>query len=205
MIIATFNRDALLPTLISHLATIPPPSLRHIVLVWQNVERPLPDFLSPSSLIQDYPAIPITVRISSQNSMNERFRPMLDWGEEIKTEAVMIMDDDVVLRLASIEWGYHVFRYHNRIDELGGGIVGFTGRDYAEASPMNQLYKWDYVFQPTNSYSMVLSNAAWFRRSWLHLYWSQTREIEELRTFVDDGEFFFRFILLRTNVILFLF
>lgn len=184
--IATHKRDVLLQPLLKHLTTSPPPSLRHILVIWQNVGTPLPSFLEASSLATyNSTVVKISVRESQENSMNERFRPALDWGNEIRTNAVMILDDDVVLRRETLEWGYQQFLDVNPIasNPENGRIVGFTGRDYKPSAEGG----WSYVVQPRESYSMILSNAAWFRKEWLELYWSNSPEMRAMRSYVDKG------------------
>lgn len=184
MVIATYKRDQLLEPLLTHLTTSPPPSLRHIVLIWQNVEIPLPPFLSSASLdALSTSGVSVTVRQSKVNSMNERFRPLLDWEQEIPTDAIMIMDDDVVLTRSTLEWGYQEFKVHNLGAVDDGRIVGFTGRDFSKTKEG----KWDYTVQPLSEYSMVLSNAAWFRKEWLKKYWEETEEMKTLRAYIDKG------------------
>lgn len=188
MIIATHQRDALLLPLIEHLITTPPPSLRQIVFIWQNVGAPLPDFLNATAL-EHYSesGVEVKVRVSRKNSMNERFRPLADWHQHIKTRAVMIMDDDVALRRETLEWGYQQWKEFNDAGYGGptkGKIVGFAGRD---AEHMG-AGKWSYIVQPRSTYSMVLSNAAWFKRDWLEKYWEDSQEMKGLRDYVDKGE-----------------
>lgn len=105
----------------------------------------------------------------------------------------MIMDDDIVLRKSVLEWGYGVFLEHNTLlrrgNPRGGRIVGFTGRDFIRG-PKGASWKWDYNFQPRETYSLVLSNAAWFKKEWLEIYWSDRKEMTDLRDFVDDGGLF---------------
>ncbi|KDE05178.1 hypothetical protein MVLG_04420 [Microbotryum lychnidis-dioicae p1A1 Lamole] len=198
MIIATYQRDEILHSLLAYLTRNPPHSLRHLVIVWQNVGIPLPEFLQPSGIkslvapiLRD--RINVVVRASKVNSMNERFRPLLDWDQEIPTEDVMIFDDDLVLPWTTIEWGYQRFRENQE------RIVGFAGRDYiaphdklltgvdgkaendpSEGSPV------DYNAQPTRVYSMVLSNAAFMKKKWLEHYWQGTQEYRMLRNYVDE-------------------
>lgn len=187
MIIATYKREQLLPPLIKHLTTTPPPSLRQIVFLWQEVGAPLPDFLNSTALEQySTSGVAVTVRMSQKNSMNERFRPLADWDQRIQTRAVMIMDDDVVVRRDAIEWGYQEWKRANDNGRGGaetGRIVGFTGRDVRE-----KRGKWEYVVQPQETYSMVLSNAAWFKIEWLDKYWEETDEMVSLRAYVDEGQ-----------------
>ncbi|GAA5970948.1 hypothetical protein JCM11641_004519 [Rhodosporidiobolus odoratus] len=182
MMIATYKRDQNLQPLLKHLTTTPPPSLRHIVLIWQNIGTPLPDFLDATALeTYSTSGVVVTVRQSKRNSMNERFRPVLDWEEELYTKAVMIMDDDVVLQKESLEWGYQEFVQANAGGK--GRIVGFTGRDFEAGVKEGE---WTYVVKPRQSYSMVLSNAAWLRKEWLEKYWEQTEEMRSLRDYVDQ-------------------
>ncbi|KAM0752120.1 EXTL2-domain-containing protein [Meredithblackwellia eburnea MCA 4105] len=186
MMLATYKRDELLPKLIKHLTTSPPPSLRHIVIIWQNVGVPLPSFLLPAALDQlSTSGVAVTVRKSKVNSMNERFRPILDWDEEIDTDAVMIMDDDVILRRDVLEWGYEEFRSANPLssDPNTGRIVGFAGRDFGWSGENGDEVMYDV--RPTKSYSMILSNAAWFRKAWLERYWMDDQEMVDLRAYVD--------------------
>ncbi|GAA5981896.1 hypothetical protein JCM10908_004658 [Rhodotorula pacifica] len=180
MMLATYKRDRNLPPLLKHLTTDPPPSLRQIVIIWQNIGVDLPDFLQPEALAAfESTGVTVTVRKSQQNSMNERFRPIADWDQPVKTRAVMIMDDDIVLRREALEWGYHEFVAANR--EGSGRIVGFTGRDFEDKGNG----EWAYTVRPKETYSMVLSNAAWLRREWLDKYWEDSTEMEALRNYVD--------------------
>lgn len=180
MMLATYKRDRNLPPLLKHLTTSPPPSLRQIVIIWQNIGVDLPEFLSPEALAAYMSTgVTVTVRKSRKNSMNERFRPLADWDEPVKTRAVMIMDDDVVLQRAALEWGYQEFVTTN--EKGAGRLVGFTGRDFEETGG-----EWAYTVRPTDTYSMVLSNAAWLRREWLEKYWEDSAEMESLRKYVDE-------------------
>lgn len=180
MVIATYQRDLLLPPLIKHLTSTPPPSLRQILIVWQNVDRPVPDFLSPSALDEySTSGVAVSVRKSWKNSMNERFRPILDWGQEIATNSIMIMDDDVVLRKEALEWGYEQF-----VEQKRSRIVGFSPREFERAGSG----EWKYITKPTSTYSMILSNAAFFSKDWLVKYWDNSNEMASLRNYVDGGK-----------------
>ncbi|KPV75327.1 glycosyltransferase family 64 protein [Rhodotorula graminis WP1] len=182
MMIATYKRDANLSPLIKHLTTQPPPSLRHIVIVWQNVGVDLPDFLNATSLEQySTSGVVVSVRKSERNSMNERFRPLVDWDTEVYTDAVMILDDDVVLQRNAIEWGYQQFLEVNGAPDAPGRLVGFSARDYDKVDGEVK-----YVVRPRKTYSMVLSNAAWLRKEWLHKYWEDSVEMRGLRDYVDQ-------------------
>lgn len=187
IVIATYQRDHLIPSLLSHLITSPPPSLKAIVLIWQNVGTPLPSFLEPSALTKltaHNPSLTISVRISEKNSMNERFKFST---ESIQTESVLILDDDIVLTNSVLEWGYQEFLLVNPLgtDAKDGRITGFTPRDFVE---ITRGIEWEYLLRSKESYSMILSNAAWIRTEWMELYWAQTEEMIKLREYVDEGK-----------------
>lgn len=178
---ASYKRDENLPPLIKHLTTNPPCSLRHLVIVWQNVGVDLPDFLNATALERySTSGVVVTVRKSKKNSMNERFRPMLDWDEEIYTRAVMIVDDDVVLRKDALEWGYQEFEKAAQVGE--SRLTGFMARDFD-----GEQGDWSYTLRPKKTYSMVLSNAAWLKKEWLEKYWEDSAEMRSLRDYVDEG------------------
>ncbi|BGP31837.1 hypothetical protein JCM10296v2_003614 [Rhodotorula toruloides] len=180
MVMASYKRDENLPPLIRHFTTNPPPSLRHLVIVWQNVGVDLPDFLNATALERySTSGVVVTVRRSKKNSMNERFRPMLDWDEEIYTRAVMIVDDDVVLRKDALEWGYQEFEKAAQQGE--GRLTGFMARDFD-----GEAGEWLYTLRPKKTYSMVLSNAAWLKKEWLENYWEDSAEMRSLRDYVDE-------------------
>ncbi|GAA5973066.1 hypothetical protein JCM3765_000810, partial [Sporobolomyces pararoseus] len=182
MLIATYQRDLLLPPLIKHLTSTPPPSLRQILIIWQNVDSPLPDFLSPQALDEySTSGVAVSVRKSWKNSMNERFRPLLDWGQEIQTKSVMIMDDDIVLRKDALEWGYEQFVEANRYGP--GRIVGFSPREFEKGVGEGD---WKYITKPRTTYSMILSNAAFLKKEWLEKYWESSAEMTSLRNHVDS-------------------
>lgn len=201
----------MLQNLLTHLLhPSPPPSLAQIVIVWQNVGEPLPAFLQPGALeaLAASTGMGVYVRRSERNSMNERFRPLLDWGHEIETRAVMILDDDVVLTKDTLEWGWYEWRRANptlppsssslRRAGRGGRLVGFTGRDFRYRSKKSGEGpggvagqegpgRWEYVIQPELRYGLVLSNAAWMKTEWLEHYWADTHEMKKLRGHVDEG------------------
>jgi hypothetical protein len=119
--------------------------------------------------------------------MNERFRPVLDWGQEIETNTVMIMDDDVVLRKEALEWGYQQFLEANKYGP--GRIVGFSPREFEKVGGGGgKANEWKYLTKPRESYSMILSNAAFLKKEWLTKYWEDSQEMRQLRNYVDSGK-----------------
>ena len=166
---ATYKRLHLLPRILSAYASGDLSSLHSIILVWQDTSEAPPAWLSTTKY-----SVPVHIRISGRNSMNERFRQ----DERIKTQAVFMVDDDLFIQPDDVE---HVFKVWK---ELGRNqrIVGFSPRDY-KYLPEERSYQ--FVIMPTKSYSMILSNAAMMDRSFFDLYWSE--RYQPFREHVDAG------------------
>ncbi|GAA99458.1 glycosyltransferase family 64 protein [Mixia osmundae IAM 14324] len=193
VVMATYKRPQLLKASLEHLTSGSLPSLAGVLVIWQDTSTPPPAWLTHPSNGTHFGA-PVWVRISEHNSMNERFRP----DSRIKTRGVFMLDDDIVLRSADIEWAWRVWLAENPLPvhhdggqhghqtrlQLEGGdvgkIVGFTPRDYkrrrkapGSGGKGESLGPGGLVFdvQPTATYSMILSNAGFFHRAYLDLYW----------------------------------
>jgi hypothetical protein len=166
---ATYKRLELLPKVLLGYTSGHLPSLHSIIIVWQDTTTPPPAGLTSPD--PPYP-VPLHVRISTVNSMNERFR--ID--ERLETQAIFMVDDDLVLQQADLEWGFRVWQQAGRDRR----IVGFSARDYT-VTPAG----YQFNVMPTVEYSMVLSNAAFFDRTFFELYWSDGAE--RFRKHVDEG------------------
>lgn len=196
LIIPTYKHTHLLEKLLTHLVhPKPPPSLHQIVLVWQNVGVPLPAFLEPAALaqIRHDTGVAVAVRLSQRNSKNEQFRPLRGWGEPILTRAVMLLDDDVVLRKETIEWGWHEFARANpalsRRAPRTGRMVGFQGRDWIHhPHRVAEGEEWEFNSHPEDRVGLVLTSGAWVKTEWLEHYWADSKEMLQLRTYVDRSK-----------------
>ena len=91
------------------------------------------------------------------NSLNNRFLPY----EQIETEAVLSLDDDIRLEHDEIDLAFRVWR------ENRDRLVGFPGRFHLWDVHSNQ---WLYNTNLTCEISMVLTGAVFLHSYYLHLY-----------------------------------
>lgn len=92
----TYNRDVILASSIERLNKIP--YLNKVIIIWNNIDRP------PSG---NWPRIhvPIVFVNVSKNSLNNRFLPY----DQIETEAILSLDDDIDLRQHEIIFAFRYF------------------------------------------------------------------------------------------------
>ncbi|ETN63850.1 exostosin-2 [Anopheles darlingi] len=150
-VILTYDRIESLYILIQKLATVP--SLQKILVVWNNQRKAPPH---PSL----FPKIgkPLKIIQTAANKLSNRFYPY----EEIETEAILTIDDDIVMLTADeLDFGYEVWR------EYPDRIVGFPSRTHVWD---NQTGRWRYESEWTNQISMVLTGAAFHHKYWSYLY-----------------------------------
>ncbi|CDO99835.1 unnamed protein product [Coffea canephora] len=128
-------------------------SVREIVVVWNKGKRPeLSEFDS---------AVPVRIREEEENSLNNRFK----MDPEIKTRAVLELDDDIMMTCDDIERGFKVWREHP------DRIVGFYPR-LVNGSPLK--YRAEKHARRHNGYNMILTGAAFMDgRMAFERYWSK--------------------------------
>ncbi|XP_040378289.1 glucosamine inositolphosphorylceramide transferase 1-like [Oryza brachyantha] len=132
-------------------------SVRDIVVVWNKGQPPAQAELNS--------VVPVRIRVEDKNSLNNRFN--LD--SEIKTRAVMELDDDIMMTCDDLERGFKVWREHP------DRIIGYYPR-LSEGSPLE--YRNERYARQQGRYNMVLTGAAFmdhgvaFKR-----YWSKEAEV----------------------------
>jgi hypothetical protein len=112
---------------------------------------------------------PLEVYRCHSNSLQNRFLPF----PSIRTDAILSLDDDVMLDAREIEFAYEVWSNHK------DRIVGWPSRRHAWNGG-----QWEYDPSIGGSYSMILTGAAFFHRKYLSLY-SATIPAR-VRSFVDQ-------------------
>lgn len=128
------------------------PSVREIVVIWNKG--------TPPDLTKFDSAVPIRIRVESNNSLNNRFK--LD--PLIKTKAVLELDDDIMMGCDYIERGFKVWRQNPN------KLVGFYPRLVNGPGPLT--YRAEKHARKFNGYNMILTGAAFmdhqvaFRRYW---------------------------------------
>ncbi|XP_053678968.1 exostosin-2 [Anopheles nili] len=150
-VILTYDRLESLYILIQKLATVP--SLQKILVVWNNQRKSPPH---PSL----FPKVgkPLKIIQTAANRLSNRFYPY----EEIETEAILTIDDDIVMLTADeLDFGYEVWR------EYPDRIVGFPSRTHVWD---NGTGRWRYESEWTNQISMVLTGAAFHHKYWSYMY-----------------------------------
>ncbi|KAK1645224.1 hypothetical protein QYE76_063029 [Lolium multiflorum] len=132
-------------------------SVREIVVVWNKGRPPVQNELKS--------AVPVRVRVEDKNTLNNRF----NIDEEIKTRAVMELDDDIMMPCDDLERGFKVWREHP------DRIVGYYPR-LSEGTPLE--YRNERYARQQGGYNMILTGAAFmdhdlaFKR-----YWSEKAEV----------------------------
>nr|XP_022907992.1 exostosin-2 isoform X1 [Onthophagus taurus] len=164
-VILTYDRVQSLFVLIEKLAKVP--SLMKVIVVWNN-QRKSPPSLSSFPQIQK----PLKIIQTRANKLSNRFYPY----EEIQTEAVLSIDDDIVMLTADeLEFGYEVWR------EFPDRLIGYPSRTHIWD---NTTLSWKYESEWTNEISMVLTGAAFLHKYWHYLY--TTSMPSEVKDWVDD-------------------
>ncbi|CAG9769155.1 unnamed protein product [Ceutorhynchus assimilis] len=165
-VILTYDRVQSLYTLIERLAKVP--SLMKIVVVWNNQNK------NPPSISQ-FPKISKVINVikTKANKLSNRFYPY----KEIETEAVLHIDDDIVMLTADeVEFAFEVWR------EFPDRIVGFPSRTHLWDNVTNS---WKYESEWLNEISMVLTGAAFLHKYWSYLYTNNLPS--NIKDWVDDN------------------
>jgi hypothetical protein len=105
--ISTYNPERIehLSLIIRHL--LKSPKVHTVFVTWHNPALQVPASLYQDIQKTDYPRL----KILSQtfDSLNNRFNPV----DELETEAVYIMDDDIYVDLNDLEFTFSVSAYRN--------------------------------------------------------------------------------------------
>ncbi|KAJ7268242.1 hypothetical protein O6H91_Y399300 [Diphasiastrum complanatum] len=140
-------------------------SVREIVVVWNKGQPPNP-------LTEFDSAVPVRIRVEGKNSLNNRFKP----DPQIKTRAVLELDDDIMVTCDDVERGFKAWR------ENPERIVGFYPR-LIDGNPIE--YRNERYARSKQGYNMILTGAAFVdSQVAFHKYWSA--ENEQGRALVDE-------------------
>ncbi|KAJ1294138.1 hypothetical protein BS78_01G122900 [Paspalum vaginatum] len=132
-------------------------SVREIIVVWNKGRAPVQGELKSM--------VPIRIRVENKNSLNNRF----NIDKEIKTGAVMELDDDIMMTCDDLERGFKVWRDHP------DRIVGFYPR-LVEGSPLK--YRNERYARQQGGYNIILTGASFMDHDLaFNRYWSKEAEI----------------------------
>lgn len=144
------------------------PSLRRIILLWNDIENDPPeDFLRSLDMFKK---VPVIVEQRNINSLNQRFRK----SANILTECVLSLDDDMLFEPDDIQLGYDTWK------QYGQGRHRMLGYVAREATDDNA-----YMVKGFETYSMVLTKSSFFHVDWMDAYWSEDRTMTDLREYVE--------------------
>ncbi|VDK72019.1 unnamed protein product [Litomosoides sigmodontis] len=170
VVLLTYQRDAVLVSALERLSNMPylnkaerAPSVawvysdiqpgwrlgqETVLVIWNGREPPIE---------RSWPRlhVPVIFINSTVNSLNNRFLPY----EQINTEAVLSLDDDIDLRQHEIIFAFRVWR------EQRTKIVGFPARRHSQQG--NEIL---YDSNHTCQLSMVLTGAAFIHKAYLYAY-----------------------------------
>ncbi|KAK0418178.1 hypothetical protein QR680_013415 [Steinernema hermaphroditum] len=146
IVMVTYNRDDVLSASLERLRNLP--YLNKIIVIWNNIGREPP---------RSWPRIHVPVEFvrAEKNSLNNRFIPY----DQIHTEAVLSMDDDIDLKQHEIILAFRVWR------EQRDRIVGFPARHHARYGE-DMFYNSNHTCQ----FSMILTGAAFLHYNFLDAY-----------------------------------
>ncbi|CAA6655126.1 unnamed protein product [Spirodela intermedia] len=155
ILINTFKRNDLLKQSVEHFASCSRVDSIHII--WSEADP-------PSDLL-----LACLRRVAHRNSRDGRIpeQPIQDIPE-LKTDAVLSVDDDVLFPCASVDFAFGVWQ------SAPAAMVGFVPRMHwlYRTSDGEEYYKYGgwWTVWWTGTYSMVLTKAAFFHRKYLGLY-----------------------------------
>jgi len=163
IIMLTYDRNLILIEALLRLSGMK--YLHKVIVVWNNPLDPPKDLQWPDI------GVKIEVIRAQGNSLNNRFIPY----DNIETEAILSMDDDIYLRHDEIELAFRVWR------ENRDRLVGFPGRHHAYNVTSESFY---YNSEHSCELSLVLTGGAFFHKFYSYVY---TYELNHaVKQMVDD-------------------
>lgn len=165
----TFRRPLLLKEFLDshHACSV----VKQIQVVWSDTEN------KPSLELQgQYPEGRVVFEMHGNNSLNNRFKPML----EVSTDAVLSIDDDLVIPCDVLERAYMVWSSNTR------ALVGFSPRiaTFDAVSGATVYGRWQHTWW-NGLYNIVLTKAALFSSRYLYEY--NKRVPQNLLDYVDKS------------------
>ncbi|CAG07671.1 unnamed protein product, partial [Tetraodon nigroviridis] len=119
IIIQTYNRTDILLKVLNHYQAVP--HLHQIIIVWNNVGEQTP--LTLWNTLGPHP-VPVVFKEQASNLMRNRLQPF----PEIVTDAVLMLDDDILLSVPDISFAFSVWK------QFSEQIVGFVPRKHVLTS-----------------------------------------------------------------------
>ncbi|XP_062508938.1 exostosin-like 2 isoform X2 [Corticium candelabrum] len=155
--------------------------LSRIIVVWNNVGEP-----PPVNAWRKYDPHPVPVHFIQQdhNRMRNRLHPF----SEIDTEAVLILDDDILVSANDITFAFSVWQ------QFSDQIVGFVPRKhvlsengvYTYGSRELEAHPRDVLYYGDRYYSLVLIGAAFVHFDYLKMF--KTTVPQAVNDLIDETQ-----------------
>ncbi|XP_058205532.1 glycosylinositol phosphorylceramide mannosyl transferase 1-like [Rhododendron vialii] len=167
VLINTWKQNSVLKQSVAHYASCSGTDAIHVV--WSESDPPsdsLKAFLNIIVSVKSQTAHKPNFKfvLNEEENLNDRFKPIKD----LRTDAIFSVDDDVIVPCDTLDFAFTVWQSAPQT------MVGFIPRMHWLAQEKSSMayYKyggWWSVWW-TGSYSMVLTKAAFFHRTYLDLY-----------------------------------
>lgn len=132
------------------------PLVSSVLVLWGNPSTP-PRVINQLALNLSFSSDSISLHRNADSSLNARFLPRLN---DIRTDAVLVCDDDVEVDAASFEFAFRVWSANR------DRIVGFFARSHDV--DLNRK-EWVYTVHP-DRYSIVLTKFMLLKSDYLFRY-----------------------------------
>ena len=152
IVVNTFKRPERLEKSIRHYSRCR--GVDAIRIVWSESPNPPREVVNASPL-------PVIFDVHTNNSINNRFRPL----DDVKTEGIFNVDDDILVDCSSLYFGFQTWR------TARDTLVGYNPRIHSKsAGECKYNYKqWWHVWWG-GTYSMVLTKAAFCHHKYFQKY-----------------------------------
>lgn len=178
MVMLTYKRESILPKLLLHYC--PTPRLAKIVVIWNDVERKIPEEILNLS---NSCCVPLLFVRETENKITNRFKPR----PEIQTDCVFILDDDLwFTNITDVSFGFSVWQENRH------RIVGFDESMRSHSRDSEGTYSYDQP-APGRGVSIMMTATGFLHRAYLEIYFDPSAvlsagmlEEEDWTMYCDD-------------------
>lgn len=126
MVMLTYKREKMLPRVLKHYCKVK--QLQRILVVWNDIDTPVPPAMF--ELTKEPCHAEIKFLVPRENKLTNRYLPR----SEIETDCVCLMDDDRIVQVEDMEFGFEVWKSNRH------RIVGFEERSFIKNSQGKYIY-----------------------------------------------------------------
>lgn len=154
MIIPSYHeRIDILRTFLNFTLNKPPKFLYEIIINWSSDKEEIEELINGFKKQNLKEKIPVNYKIYTDTSVNKRFLN----GTNIKTEAILSIDDDILMSRKNLDFGYQIWKSHQK------QIVGFEKRNIKVIEQNStQILKYSFAGQVPR---LILTSIAFLNRN----------------------------------------